>query len=488
MPPRILATTIIGLLCSMRLFALPLREALAYYALHSPQAMVYRLELENSQLEFENYQKGFLPSVSFSLSPLNLNQSLKLLQDPMTGDYTYVRDYSNSSLAGLSINQRIGVTGGSFSLGTSLNYLREFSAHRNTFNSTPIYISYSQPLLGEYKLYKRYKEIMHQRNGLSAKTYCESISTGQNRILALYLEACSEKLQYEISLQNLAVGDTLLRLAKAKYDGGIITQYDYNQVELRQLQVEQASVEHRRSYAARVADLELELGLQDMDVEQPEGTELPMQMDYSVVLAAVSQNNPQYLATELHRKEAEYNRDKTLADLRFNGNVSLSYGLDQYGETFQDVYRHPNQRQSISITLSFPVFQWGINHNKRRMAKNEFEASIVKLEQAEREFDNSIRTKVEDYNADYRGYLLSKRYFSLSQEQYRLAVRKFGAGKVSTFEVISAHDALLESTASFSSKLQKLYQGYYGLRHLALYDFIDNVTLETLYVKPCKNQ
>lgn len=470
-------------LLPLNVFAITLNEAVNIYALQAPSVKVLRLRLLNSHLEFENYKKEFLPAISFNLNPINFNRSFRLLQDPITGDYSYVNDYSSSSSTDISISQKIGPTGGYLSFSSSLSYLREFSSYRNTFNSSPLYVSYSQPFLREYKLYKYNKAIIHLKHNISIKDFCKSMSQEQEKVLSLYLNAFLSKLQYDVTKQNLLTGDTLLRFAKKKLENGIITRYEYNQIELHLLQTEQKVTNQDRIYNDNIVNLCTELGVSNIEIEQPEGKDLPLHIDYSNVLTLVYMNNPHYLSTELQRKQAEYNRQKMLNDLKFNGKISLSYGLNQYGSTLKEVYSHPVQRQSVSITFSFPVFQWGINRNKRKIADNEFLASIVDIERDEKEFENSIRRQVEGYNSTYKSFFISRKAFELSNEQYRQAVMKFGAGKISVYEVTQVFESLQAALINYSSTMRDLYREYFDIRHLTLYDFVENINLEDLYTK-----
>ena len=462
-------------------YSLSLQEMISVYALHTSSARAIRLRFSNSELEYSNYQKSFLPSISFELSPMSLNRSFRLLQNPVTGDYSYVNDYSNSSSAGFTISQKVGITGGSFSLSSNLGFLREFSADRNSFNSSPLYLSYSQPLYGETKLYRYNKAIQKLKHDLSKKDFCYSMSSEQQKILSLYLKAYISKLQYDVNRQNMETGDTLLRLAGKKLEHGVITKYEYNQIELQQLKTAQNVVTQEQNYRDHLISLGMELGTDNVEVEQPDGSCLPISMDYTMVLSLVHQNNPQYLSVEMQRKQAEYSRMQTRNSLRFNGNVSLSFGMNQYGETLREAYRHPEQRQALAVTFSIPVFQWGINRNKRQMAENDYMASMLEIERKENEFENSIKTQVEGYNICYKNYILANKTFELSKEQYQLTVKKFAAGKISVYEVTSAYSSLLSAMMDYASSLQNVYSEYYALRHLALYDFVENASLENIY-------
>lgn len=469
-------------MCVQCVAALSLSDAVGRYALHTSSAKALRLRFANQELEYDNYQKSFLPSVSIGLSPLSLNRSLRLLQNPSDGSYSYVQDYSNSSSTNVSISQKIGITGGSLSLNSSLSFLREFTSNRNSFNSSPLYLSYSQPLFGEAKLYRYDKALQTMRHELSKKNFCTSMSSEQQRILSLYLEAYISKLQYEVSVRNKQTGDTLLLLARKKLANGVITKYEFNQIELQQLKTVQNIVANEQGFHNHLSNLCAELGMENIELERPDGSVLPVHVGYEEVLALVQMNNPQYLTADSERKQAEYNLLLTKKSLRFNGNVSLSYGMNQFGENLRDVYRHPDQRQAMSITFSFPVFQWGVNHNKRQIAENEYKATMLEIEKKEDLFENSIREQVDHYNSTYQDYVLSEKTFILSKEQYGLAVKKFSSGKISVYEVNNAYSSLLSSTISYASSLKSVYSEYYALRHLTLYDFMAGISLENIFL------
>lgn len=104
-------------------------------SLCSNAAKTEELKFRNELLEYENYRKGFFPTISLNVSPIDFNRSLRLLQQAADGSYSYVGDYSNSSGLGIIIRQKIGFTGGELNVGSNLNYLHEYSRHRKSFGT-----------------------------------------------------------------------------------------------------------------------------------------------------------------------------------------------------------------------------------------------------------------------------------------------------------------------------------------------------------------
>ena len=69
-----------------------LDEVVNVLSLKSSAAQIEQLAFQSELLQFENYKKGYLPSLSFNLNPVSFNRSLRLLQNPTDGSYSYVDD------------------------------------------------------------------------------------------------------------------------------------------------------------------------------------------------------------------------------------------------------------------------------------------------------------------------------------------------------------------------------------------------------------
>lgn len=135
-------------------------------SLVSTSARIERLNFRNEWLLFENYKKSLLPAVSFTFNPINFNRSLRVLQEPSDGSYSYIEDYSNTSDIGISVRQKIGLTGGELNVGSNLNYLNEFSRKQNNFSTTPFTVGYSQQLWGGGKIYRMEKNLENAKTRL----------------------------------------------------------------------------------------------------------------------------------------------------------------------------------------------------------------------------------------------------------------------------------------------------------------------------------
>ena len=96
---------------------------------------------------------------------------------------------------------------------------------------------------------------------------------------------------------------------------------------------------------------------------------------------------------------------------RFNANVSFNYGVNQYAETLANAYQHLNVRQSISVGLQIPVFQWGINKNKICIAKNTYQVACLDIDKKALEFENELTGKINLYNFSVKQWFTAERVY-----------------------------------------------------------------------------
>lgn len=466
-------------------YQISLEQVLNEWCLSSPSAKKIKLSYENTILEFENYKKDFLPSIAFSLNPVNFNHSQKLLQNAESGNYSYVEDYTNNSSTEIAIRQKIGITGGELSVSSRLNYLREFSNNRDRFGTNPLYINYSQPFVGGFYNYKKQRDIQYAQFNNSIKQYCSEIANVQTQAVNLFMSLFSSKLSTELSYKNLQISDTLLTASKALLDNGYFTEYEYHQMELQQLNNRYAYESSIKSYQKALRELITFLNKsewmdKEVEIQTPE-FDLPLKIDEKLAIFYARHNSPFALTQEEKRLKAEQTLFTAKLNNRFNGNLNLSYGLNQYSDHFLDAYRKPDYTQGVMIGVQIPIFQWGINRNKIRMAKNNYQNSMIEIDQAEANFDNDIQDIVEDYNHNMNLWFVATKSYQLSQEQYALLAQKFHSGKVSVYELTSAQQEQYNAMQRYYNAIMNAWNSFCVLRNTTLYDFAKQTELEDLF-------
>jgi len=454
-------------------------------SLAGPAAQIQRLNFENDLLQFENYKKGFLPAVSISMSPISFNRSIVMLQQATDGQYHYVEDYSNSSNASISISQKVLFTGGTLSANSSLNYMNEFSQSRNSFSASPFSFNYSQQLFGSAKTMRMEKTIEYKKNEENIKEFCKGLSDIQQKAISLFMDTFLASLAKTQSSSNRLATDSLFRMAKVRYENKRITESDYKQMELQTVNNEYLEENAAKKFedALRILRTFLNLSKDDanIEIEKPTFT-LPLHINPDIVRFYIRKNNPAMLNREIRRLEAERQLYSSELQNKFNANINLSYGMNQYAQNLVEAYTNPSRRQGVSISFSIPFSMWGINRNHARMAQNNYRATIISLENEIDEFEDEIDRTVNNYNHSVNLWHIAERSFKLAQEQFELTVQEFAMGRSSTYELITSQLEQASAMQKYYTAVRDVYEIYYRLRDLTLYDFENEVELTKLFL------
>ncbi|WP_240059106.1 TolC family protein, partial [Bacteroides uniformis] len=287
----------------------------------------------------------------------------------------------------------------------------------------------------------------------------------------LYLSAILSKMDSELAIDIKQSNDTLLHIAEIKLRNGSITEYDYKQMELQSLNLQYMYENAVKHYAESIQKLFTFLGIENnAEITIPD-FDLPLTIDARLVIYYVKKNNPISNQQEIQQLEEEKNLFSIKLKNRFNGNISLNYGINQYAETLADAYRHGNTRQSVIIEFQIPIFQWGINKNNIRIAKNNYDASRLRIEKKMFEFENEVKEKINAYDHSVKLWLTASRAYALSKEQYKMLTKKFSLGKVSVYELATAQKERNDAMQRYYSAIKDSYESFFTLRNLALYDF-----------------
>ncbi|MCF0183136.1 MAG: TolC family protein [Bacteroidaceae bacterium] len=448
-----------------------LDELLNIHVYHTKNLRIQYNNYKNALLEREIFQKSLLPSMEISLMPISFNHSMRLLQSYQNGEYSNINEYSNTTSVGINISQFVSWTGGTFSVGSSLSYLSQFSSGIGSFSARPFYASYTQQLFGGRKSFAYRKSLSEQGYVVAIKTFCNAVAKEQQLLLGMFLDAYLAKQDIQYYARDIEICDTLVQYAYLRYELGKTTEYDRNAIELHQmdsqLNLQKAHGEYNR--ARRL--LSEELNIPNLEIGELGDCYFPEEITIADALYHARQYNPVYDNLSMSRTSAEYNLYSERLQYRFNADISLSYGLNQYAHSLAGAYRNPSQQQAVAVSLRIPVFQWGVNKRRLEKARNEYKSLMLEQEKQVSAFVESIHQCVEEYNRNSLMLRISERRCTLAEKQYAFAIAQFATGKFSSADLSEAAKSRLRSKQEYTIVLSNLYRLYYELRQLSMYDF-----------------
>ena len=169
------------------------------------------------------------------------------------------------------------------------------------------------------------------------------------------------------------------------------------------------------------------------------------------------------------RQSAEAKASRGL-QVEFRGRL----GLSQTGQTLPAAYRQLKDYENVGLTMTIPIYDWGMGRGKVRMAKTDVEITKTQIEQANTEFAHDVRTRVMQFNNQAEQCRTSLRAQDIAAERYDIMKRRFENGAVTVTELNTAQEEYESAQHLYISQLQQFWTDYYGIQKLTLYDFIRN--------------
>ena len=202
--------------------SISLDEAIRLARVQSVDAAVALNELKTAYWEYRTYQAELLPEVNFRATLPSYNKSYTAYQND-AGEYSYLRgDYMRMS-GELSIDQNIWLTGGTLSLNTSLDYLKQFTGSKDhSFMTVPIALTLNQPIFGvnHIKWDRRIEPVRYREAKAAFLSATEDVTSATiNHFFNLLLA----KEKVAIAQQNLDNAEKLYEVAKVKREMGQIS-------------------------------------------------------------------------------------------------------------------------------------------------------------------------------------------------------------------------------------------------------------------------
>lgn len=448
-----------------------LEECVALARNHSAQALVAKHTLRAAYWQYRSYRAEFLPSLKLTGSLPEFNRRIVRYQRE-DGSYTYVAENSNTMGLGLSLTQRIGLTGTSLFVKSSAERVDLFGNNRRTnYMTVPVQAGLQHDFfaVNELKWSSRIEPKKFQRAKLQYIAQLERISAEATQ---LFFDLLIAKQSVDIARLNLANADTLYQIAKGRYNIGTIAQNELLQMELNFLNaghsLNEAEVQLQLYKFKLISYLGLVPDLDWIPVEPIRPT--VAEVKYDRVLALANERNPQLIGFEIDQIEAKKGIASARADMGFQANVQLTYGLTQQAETLTDSYKSPMDQQGVRLTVGIPILDWGRGKGKLQMARSSYEIAKVQAAQSLEEFTQNVYLQVMRYSLLPAQLELAAKADTIAQNRYRITKERFLIGKVDVLELDKAQVDRDAARVAYTRSLLSYWQTYYALRQLALYD------------------
>ncbi len=478
--PAVLAALLLPGRGAARELTLTLDDAIAMARVQSVDAAVALDELKTAYWQWRSYRAERLPEVTLSatLPSYNDRYTAYMNQD---GEYSYVRTHNLDAQAELSVKQNIPLTGGTVSLSSSLDYMRQFEdGGSNRFLSIPVALTLEQPVFGvnTFRWDSRIEPVRFREAKAAFLSATEDVAlTTVNYFFTLIMS----HENVAIAEQNLANADKLYAVAVEKRKMGQISENDLRQMELNVLDARADLTECRSTLKSDMFTLRsfLDLG-EDVEIVPVVPEAIPTaHITYGDALERALANNK--FAKNICRRqlEADYEVAKAKGDLR-QIKLYAQAGFTGTDRRFDHAYDRLRGNQMIEVGVSIPLVDWGKRRGKVKVAESNRRVVQSRLRQETLDFNQQLFVLVERFGNQQQQLDIALRANEIARQRYDTNFETFMIGKISTLDLNDSQTTKDESKRRYINELYKFWNYWYRIRSLTLYDYehLDNINAD----------
>jgi len=452
---------------------LSLTDAIGFAQSNSYEAMVARLSFMSQYWSYRSFRAELLPAVNLSGDLMQYNRSMVEARNYDDGRIAYVENNSLGNSLSLSIDQNIVPLGGKLSLQSYLYRLDQFNYDTRLYNSQPLRLTYTQPLRA-YNSLKWQKKTEPLKYEQAKRAYLEAMESVTISVVGLFFNVLSAQSTYQQSVGNLKDRQYLFGIAKKRFELGTVTKSEMLQLELSLLNAQMEVNNNLLALNKCQFSLFSYLRITDYaDVELLPPYAIPdIVINADDVLDKALANSTHSLSLQVTLLEAQ----KVVAQAKANKGIQVQINgevaLNRTADTFRDAYKGLQDNEIVGVTVSLPIFDWGVSKGQVRMAQADLEAARMQLEQAHEAYLQDLRTNVMQFNSQAEQCKNAMRAQDIADERYGITKRRFETGAVTVTDLNTAQQESENARAQYIRLLQNFWTDYYTLRKATLYDWI----------------
>lgn len=353
---------------------------------------------------------------------------------------------------------------------------RNIDPETNTYNNVTTFNNYYQ-LYAELNVFDGFATINALKQAKLSRDYS---ATAMQKIqddraidvMQKYVDAAYAEASIQIASEKLNESKRMLAKMQRLYELGEKGRPDVVQME-SQVAEDEYNLTHQENVAKQSllalksamnfpVDEELKIQIKEEQKNQiDEGRNLKLKtenedvpgfgVNYETVYQGFQNISPDLKSAEYEVERARYDykiaKGRLLPSLSLGGGISTNYykNLSQKGQYdgFASQFRN-NQGEYLALTLSIPIYNSDHWHSVKK-ARNDWQLAQVNLEETRRKLHDQIAQAVMDAEGYAKELHQMQKKVASDSLAYHMSSRKFEEGMLSTFDLHTAAQTLLES-------------------------------------------
>lgn len=450
---------------------LTLDQSLKIAEENSPTVQRTRLSLIRSQENLNAQNAALKSNFSLVLNPISYTQNREF--NELISGWNTRRN--TESFGNFTISQPIVLTDARISLNNRFGYYDSYSEYTNTTSkgfSNNLSVSLDQPLFtyNRTRLQLRELELALENSQLD---YAIQLLALERQVAQAFYYVYQQQQSLDIASQAYENMKLSYEVSRNKVDAGISPREEMFQAELN-LATTRSDFENKMVSLENAKDeFKILIGMSLYDdlivIPNIEVDTVPVDIAFAI---------DQGLANRMELRQRQIQIESTQFDLiqtrslnEFRGSLGVTVGVFGDNEKFKDVYDNPTDNETVALSLTIPLWDWGEKKSRIKAAEATIEAADISAEEQK-------NTIILDIRKVYRNLLNLQNQIEIAEQSvtnaqltYDLNLEKYRNGDLTGMDLNLVQNQLSEKQISYTNALISYKLELLNLKIQTLYDF-----------------
>lgn len=455
---------------------LTLEKALEIAYQQSPSLIQSKMALEQSELSLIQKKASLKSLFQFDLTPFNYSRSSSFEEINSTWN-----TYRTMSAGGnLSVTQPLKWTDGSLTLSNNFNWQdaqNQSSNQKNTSFSNRLSLQLNQPIFTYNRTKIDLKQVEFDLENAKISYAMAQLNIEKEVTSAFYgvyqsfKELVDAREAYESAKQNNEI-------TKDKVEQGLLPKEELFQSEVTLANNEISLYNAETSYESTKDQFKLKLGLPlDMDFNVLPNTEItPVDVDQNQAIKYALEQRMEIRQKQISIEQGLFDLISARSTNEFKGNISAQVGLFGNGDKAKGAFTKPEDNESVGVTLSVPIWDWGTRKAAIRKAEIANENKEIDFEEYKKSMILDIRQICRELPKLVKQIDIARKNVANAERTYDISVEKYRSGSLSGIELKTQQEQLTKAKNEYTNTLISYKLKLLDLKIQTLWDFQTNTS------------
>ena len=448
-----------------------LEEALKIAETNSPAMKITRLSLVRSQENLNAQNAALKSQFSLSVNPIGYSQNRAF--NDLISQWNSTK--TTESYGQFTISQPIVLTDARVSLNNRFGYKDSYSEYSNKTTkgfSNSLSLELDQPLFTYNRTRLQLKELELALEN-SKLSYAIQLLSLEKEVTQAFYYVYQQQQSLEISRQAYENMQKSYEVSKNKVDAGISAREEMFQAELN-LASSKSDFENKQVTLENAKDdfkLLIGMSLYDELLVLPNIAVDTVQVDVSFAIDQGLASRMELRQRKINIETSEFDLIQTKALNEFKGSLGLSIGLFGDNEKFGAVYASPTDNESVSLSLTIPLWDWGERKSRIKATEANIETANISFEEEQNNIIIGVRKVYRNLLNLQNQIGIARQNVTNAQLTYDLNLEKYKNGDLTGMDLNIYQNQLSEKQLSYTNSLISYKLELLNLKIQTLYDF-----------------